>query len=65
MPIVGIFNCFVINLAASGEMHSKTKENAPAFSINFASSKSFKFLFLFALLILNFFLNCGVNQYVP
>ena len=45
MPIVGIFNCFIITLAASGEMHSKTKENAPAFSIDFASSKSLKISF--------------------
>ena len=40
MPIVGIFNSLVINFAAFGAKHSKTIENAPAFSINFASFKS-------------------------
>ena len=40
IPIVGIFNFFVINFAALGDKHSNTIENAPAFSINFASFKS-------------------------
>ena len=37
IPIVGIFNLFVINLAADSLTHSNTKENAPAFSIEIAS----------------------------
>ena len=37
IPIVGIFKLFVINFADSGDKHSKTIENAPAFSINLAS----------------------------
>ena len=31
IPMVGIFNSFVINLAAFGDKHSNTIENAPAF----------------------------------
>ena len=41
IPIVGILISFVINFAALGDIHSRTIENAPAFSINFASFKSF------------------------
>ena len=40
MPIVGIFNLLVISFAAIGEIHSRTIENAPAFSISKASFKS-------------------------
>ena len=42
IPIVGISNSLVINFAVQGDMHSRTIENAPAFSIAFASFKSFK-----------------------
>ena len=37
IPIVGISNAFVINFADSGDKHSITIENAPAFCISFAS----------------------------
>ena len=36
-----IYKDFVTNFEVSGVMHSNTIENAPAFSIFFASSKSF------------------------
>ena len=41
IPIVGIFNLLVINFADAGDRHSKIIENAPDFSINFASLRSF------------------------
>ena len=55
MPIVGICTLFVISFAAFGDKHSKTIENAPAFSISNASFKSFAACFLTALLSEIFF----------
>ena len=43
IPIVGIFNLSDINFAEVGDKHSRTIENAPDFSINFASFKSLEF----------------------
>ena len=55
----------VINFAALEDMHSRTIENAPAFSIDFASFKSLKTLSFETPSILNFFLNCGVYPICP
>ena len=58
--MVGILRLFVICFAALGVMHSKTIENAPAFSINFASFNSFLVLSIVSPSTLNF-LNCEVK----
>ena len=51
IPIVGILSSLVTFFAAYFDKHSKTIENAPAFSIFFASFKSCAISFLFVLLL--------------
>ena len=60
IPIVGIFSRFVIVLAVLGVIHSKTIENAPAFSIDIASFINFCNSDLFLPSTLNFFLYCVI-----
>ena len=55
--MVGIFKLLVINFEASGEMHSKTIEKAPAFSIFSTSFKSFLAFKYVSPSTLNLFLN--------
>ena len=58
--MVGIEIFSVISFEVLGEIHSKTIEKAPAFSIYKASFKSFLALKNVSPSILNLFLNCGV-----
>ena len=58
--MVGILSSLVINFADLGDKHSSTMENAPAFSINFASLSNLSISVFVWPSILNLFLNCGV-----
>ena len=65
MPMVGILSSLVTNLAELIDKHSKTIENAPAFSIFFASFKSCAISFFVCPSTLNFFYIVAYNQYGP